>query len=47
MERIPTARQIRTPLRFFVEGGVLRAGPEGRPGEGGDLGSRVIRAVSS
>ena len=47
MERIPTARHARRPPRFFVAGGAFRAGPEGRPGEGGDFGSRVIRAVSS
>jgi len=47
MERIQAARHTRTPPLFFVAGGALLAGPEGRPGEGGDFGSRAIRAVSS
>ena len=47
MERIQTARHTRTLPFFVVAGGALRAGPEGRPGEGDDFGSRAIRAVSS
>ena len=41
MERIPTARQIRTPPRFFRTDGAFRAGPEGWLGEGGDFRSRA------